>query len=241
MKVWAQDEFDLVKTGADGQYRLGKGDFRRVNMRGYTRLILGAGSLLGAANIGANSEIGAHCDFDAGAVIGHGSIIGARCHFGKGAWIKSGCIVGHGVCFGDGAVIERGVELEGGVELPAKVELFGVKNADGRTMLRTIAPVIGGTLHAFRADGRACVSLPGQLRRLEGVSRGCCGRSQVAYAEFSGMKQGQGRGARAAGRGELHRGAVSRGQIFYILRLPAAGWPTANKAPRGKEIRRRTG
>lgn len=189
MKVWAQDEFDLVKTGADGQYRLGKGDFRRVNMRGYTRLILGAGSLLGAANIGAYSEIGAHCDFDAGAVIGHGSIIGARCHFGKGAWIKSGCIVGHGVCFGDGAVIERGVELEGGVELPAKVELFGVKNADGRTML-TIAPVIGGTLHAFRADGRAYVSLPGQLRRLEEFAEYAA--DQVAYAEFSGMKRDRG-------------------------------------------------
>ena len=189
MKVWAQDEFDLVKTGADGQYRLGKGDFRRVNMRGYTRLILGAGSLLGAANIGANSEIGAHCDFDAGAVIGHGSIIGARCHFGKGAWIKSGCIVGHGVCFGDGAVIERGVELEGGVEIPAKVELFGVKNADGRTML-TIAPVIGGTLHAFRADGRAYVSLPGQLRRLEEFAEYAA--DQVAYAEFSGMKRDRG-------------------------------------------------
>lgn len=189
MKVWAQDEFDLVKTGADGQYRLGKGDFRRVNMRGYTRLILGAGSLLGAANIGANSEIGAHCDFDAGAVIGHGSIIGARCHFGKGAWIKSGCIVGHGVCFGDGAVIERGVELEGGVELPAKVELFGVKNADGRTML-TIAPVIGGTLHAFRADGRAYVSLQGQLRRLEEFAEYAA--DQVAYAEFSGMKRDRG-------------------------------------------------
>ena len=189
MKVWAQDEFDLVKTGADGQCRLGKGDFRRVNMRGYTRLILGAGSLLGAANIGANSEIGAHCDFDAGAVIGHGSIIGARCHFGKGAWIKSGCIVGHGVCFGDGAVIERGVELEGGVELPAKVELFGVKNADGRTML-TIAPVIGGTLHAFRADGRAYVSLPGQLRRLEEFAEYAA--DQVAYAEFSGMKRDRG-------------------------------------------------
>lgn len=189
MKVWAQDEFDLVKTGADGQYRLGKGDFRRVNMRGYTRLILGAGSLLGAANIGANSEIGAHCDFDAGAVIGHGSIIGARCHFGKGAWIKSGCIVGHGVCFGDGAVIERGVELEGGVELPAKVELFGVKNADGRTML-TIAPVIGGTLHAFHADGRAYVSLPGQLRRLEEFAEYAA--DQVAYAEFSGMKRDRG-------------------------------------------------
>ena len=189
MKVWAQDEFDLVKTGADGQYRLGNGDFRRVNMRGYTRLILGAGSLLGAANIGANSEIGAHCDFDAGAVIGHGSIIGARCHFGKGAWIKSGCIVGHGVCFGDGAVIERGVELEGGVELPAKVELFGVKNADGRTML-TIAPVIGGTLHAFRADGRAYVSLPGQLRRLEEFAEYAA--DQVAYAEFSGMKRDRG-------------------------------------------------
>lgn len=189
MKVWAQDEFDLVKTGADGQYRLGKGDFRRVNMRGYTRLILGAGSLLGAANIGANSEIGARCDFDAGAVIGHGSIIGARCHFGKGAWIKSGCIVGHGVCFGDGAVIERGVELEGGVELPAKVELFGVKNADGRTML-TIAPVIGGTLHAFRADGRVYVSLPGQLRRLEEFAEYAA--DQVAYAEFSGMKRDRG-------------------------------------------------
>lgn len=189
MKVWAQDEFDLVKTGADGQYRLGKGDFRRVNMRGYTRLILGAGSLLGAANIGANSEIGAHCDFDAGAVIGHGSIIGARCHFGKGAWIKSGCIVGHGVCFGDGAVIERGVELEGGVELPAKVELFGVKNADGRTML-TIAPVIGGTLHAFRADGWAYVSLPGQLWRLEEFAEYAA--DQVAYAEFSGMKRDRG-------------------------------------------------
>lgn len=189
MKVWAQDEFDLLKTGADGQYRLGKGDFRRVNMRGYTRLILGAGSLLGAANIGANSEIGAHCDFDAGAVIGHGSIIGARCHFGKGAWIKSGCIVGHGVCFGDGAVIERGVELEGGVELPAKVELFGVKNADGRTML-TIAPVIGGTLHAFRAEGRAYVSLPGQLRRLEEFAEYAA--DQVAYAEFSGMKRDRG-------------------------------------------------
>lgn len=189
MKVWAQDEFDLFKTGADGQCRLGKGDFRRVDMRGYTRLILGAGSLLGAANIGANSEIGAHCDFDAGAVIGHGSIIGARCHFGKGAWIKSGCIVGHGVCFGDGAMIERGVELEGGVELPAKVELFGVKNADGRTML-TIAPVIGGTLHAFRADGRAYVSLPGQLRRLEEFAEYAA--DQVAYAEFSGMKRDRG-------------------------------------------------
>lgn len=47
MKVWAQDEFDLFKTGADGQYRLGKGDFRRVNMRGYTRLILGAGQPAG--------------------------------------------------------------------------------------------------------------------------------------------------------------------------------------------------
>ena len=189
MKVWAQDEFDLFKTGADGQYRLGKGDFRRVNMRGHTRLILGAGSLLGAANIGANSEIGAHCDFDAGAVIGHGSIIGARCHFGKGAWIKSGCIVGNGVCFGDGAVIERGVELEGGVELPARVELFGVKNADGRTML-TIAPVIGGTLHAFRADGRAYVSLPGQLRRLEEFAEYAA--DQAAYAEFSGMKRDRG-------------------------------------------------
>lgn len=189
MRVWAQDEFDLFKTWADGQYRLGKGDFRRVDMRGYTRLIIGAGSLLGAANIGANSEIGAHCDFDAGAVIGHGSIIGARCHFGKGAWIKSGCIVGHGVCFGDGAVIERGVELEGGVELPAKVELFGVKNADGRTML-TIAPVIGGTLHAFRADGRAYVSLPGQLRRLEEFAEYAA--DQVAYAEFSGMKRDRG-------------------------------------------------
>ena len=189
MKVWAQDEFDMVKTGVDGQYRLGKGDFRRVDMRGYTRLIIGAGSLLGEANVGANSEIGAHCDFDAGAVIGHGSIIGARCHFGKGAWIKSGCIVGHGVCFGDGAVIERGVELEGGVELPAKVELFGVKNADGRTML-TIAPVIGGTLHAFRADGRAYVSLPGQLRRLEEFAEYAA--DQVAYAEFSGMKRDRG-------------------------------------------------
>ena len=122
-------------------------------------------------------------------MIGHGSIIGARCHFGKGAWIKSGCIVGHGVCFGDGAVIERGVELEGGVELPAKVELFGVKNADGRTML-TIAPVIGGTLHAFRADGRAYVSLPGQLRRLEEFAEYAA--DQVAYAEFSGMKRDRG-------------------------------------------------
>lgn len=108
MKVWAQDEFDLVKTGADGQYRLGKGDFRRVNMRGYTRLILGAGSLLARPTSGRTARSARHCDFDAGAVIGHGSIIGARCHFGKGAWIKSGCIVGHGVCFGDGAVIEPG-------------------------------------------------------------------------------------------------------------------------------------
>ena len=31
MKVWAQVEFDMVKTGVDGQYRLGKGDFRRVD------------------------------------------------------------------------------------------------------------------------------------------------------------------------------------------------------------------
>ena len=213
MKVWAQDEFDLVKTGADGQYRLGKGDFRRVNMRGYTRLILGAGSLLGAANIGANSEIGAHCDFDAGAVIGHGSIIGARCHFGKGAWIKSGCIVGHGVCFGDGAVIERGVELEGGVELPAKVELFGVKNADGRTML-TIAPVIGGTLHAFRADGRAYVSLPGQLRRLEEFAEYAA--DQVAYAEFSGMKRDRGEARELLDAANYITARLREGEIYSI-------------------------
>ena len=81
------------------------------------------------------------------------------------------------------------MELEGGVELPAKVELFGVKNADGRTML-TIAPVIGGTLHAFRADGRAYVSLPGQLRRLEEFAEYAA--DQVAYAEFSGMKRDRG-------------------------------------------------
>lgn len=186
MKVWKQDEFDMVKTGADGQYRFGKGDFRQVDMRGYTRLILGAGSLLGAANIGANSEIGAHCDFDAGAVIGHGSIIGARCHFGEGAWIKSGCVVGHGVCFGEGALIERGVELEGGVELPSRCELFGVRNADGRTML-TISPVVGGTLHAFRADGRVYVSLPGQIRRLEEFTEYAA--DQAAYETFTGMQR----------------------------------------------------
>ena len=189
MKVWAQDEFDLVKIGADGQYRFGKGDFRRVNMRGHTRLIIGAGSLLGEANVGASSEIGAHCDFDAGAVIGHGSIIGARCHFGKGAWIKSGCIVGHGVCFGEGALIERGVELEGGVELPARCDLFGVKNVDGRTML-TITPVVGGTLHAFRADGRVYVSLPGQIRRLEEFEQ--YEADQAAYAAFTGMRGDEG-------------------------------------------------
>ena len=189
MKIWAQDEFDLVKTGADGQYRFGKGDFRRVNMRGHTRLIIGAGSLLGEANVGANSEIGAHCDFDAGAVIGHGSIIGARCHFGKGAWIKSGCIVGHGVCFGEGALIERGVELEGGVELPARCDLFGVKDVDGRTML-TITPVVGGTLHAFRADGRVYVSLPGQIRRLEEFEQYAA--DQAAYAAFTGMRGDEG-------------------------------------------------
>lgn len=189
MKVWTQDEFDAVKAGTDGQYRLGRGDFRQVDMRGYARLILGAGSLLGAANIGANSEIGAHCDFDAGAVIGHGSIIGARCHFGKGAWIKSGCVVGHGVCFGEGAVIERGVELEGGVELPARCELFGVRNADGRTML-TISPVVGGTLHAFRADGRVYVSLPGQIRRLEEFTEYAA--DQAAYATFTGMQRDEG-------------------------------------------------
>ena len=49
-----------------------------------------------------------------------------------------------------------GVELEGGVELPARCDLFGVKNVDGRTML-TITPVVGGTLHAFRADSRGYV------------------------------------------------------------------------------------
>ena len=194
MKVWAQDEFDLVKTGADGQYRFGKGDFRRVNMRGHTRLIIGAGSLLGEANVGANSEIGAHCDFDAGAVIGHGSIIGARCHFGKGAWIKSGCIVGHGVCFGEGALIERGVELEGGVELPARCDLFGVKDVDGRTML-TITPVVGGTLHADSAAGG--------VRAVCSGSGGVCGVHRNA--------RGRGRGQRAAGCGELYRDTVSRG------------------------------
>ena len=95
MKVWAQDEFDLVKTGADGQYRFGKGDFRRVNMRGHTRLIIGAGSLLGEANVGANSEIGAHCDFDAGAVIGHGSIIGARSGKAHGSSRAASSVMGY--------------------------------------------------------------------------------------------------------------------------------------------------
>ena len=140
-------------------------------------------------------------------MIGHGSIIGARCHFGKGAWIKSGCIVGHGVCFGEGALIERGVELEGGVELPARCDLFGVKNVDGRTML-TITPVVGGTLHAFRADGRVYVSLPGQIRRLEEFEQYAADQAAYAHSpECAGMRRGQ----RAAGCGELYRDTVSRG------------------------------
>lgn len=54
----------------------------------------------------------------------------------------------------------------------------------------TIAPVIGGTLHAFRADGPGIRQPPGQIRRLEEFAEYAA--DQVAYAEFSGMKRDRG-------------------------------------------------
>ena len=64
-----------------------------------------------------------------------------------------------------------------------------MKDVDGRTML-TITPVVGGTLHAFRADSQVYVSLPGQIRRLEEFEQYAA--DQAAYAAFTGMRGDEG-------------------------------------------------
>mgnify|MGYP002529822586 CR=1 FL=1 len=54
----------------------------------------------------------------------------------------------------------------------------------------TITRVVGGTLHAFRADSQVYVSLPGQIRRLEEFEQYAA--DQAAYAAFTGMRGDEG-------------------------------------------------
>ena len=195
MKVWAQDEFDLVKTGADGQYRFGKGDFRRVDMRGYTRLIIGAGSLLGEANVGVNSEIGAHCDFDA-------------VPFRKRRVDQVGL-----------HRRSRGMLWRRRVDR-ARRGAGGRRRASGK--VRSIRREECGRAHdadhyAGCRRHAACVSRgrPGlcQLAGTDSASGGvravCSGSGGVCGIHRNA--RGRGRGQRAAGCGELYRDTVSRG------------------------------
>lgn len=150
MKIWTQDEFERACI-LTGEIVLGTGDFRRVDFGGKSGLTIGPQSIIGKnAHLGMACEIGHHSEIGEGFCADGNLTIGPHCHFGAGARVGEITKVGRGTCFADGAEIGNGSEIADGVGLPPRCELFGVRGADGRTLMR-ITPVAGRMLYAFAA------------------------------------------------------------------------------------------
>lgn len=154
MRIWTQQELDEAMRSEMVEINLGAGDFRGVTFRAKSGLIIGDRSILGAnAHIGVACRIGDNCDIGDGFRADGTLRIGEHCHFGANAILGELARIGRETCFASGVVIGEGTQLGEGVALPARCELFGVPEADGRTLLK-ITQADGSVIHAFAAGRR---------------------------------------------------------------------------------------
>lgn len=153
MKIWTQDEFERVKTAGTGHVELGTGDFSHVLFRGAHNLVIGPNSRLGAhAHLGMNCEIGSRCAVGDGFAADGTLAIGEHCNFGTDAMLGEAARIGRGCSFASRVEIAEGTQIADGVSLPMTCKLFGVPNADGRTLMKLT--VNGAQLVAFAAQHR---------------------------------------------------------------------------------------
>lgn len=166
MKIWTQQEFEQART-LTGEIVLGTGDFRQVDFGGKSGLTFGPQSIIGRhAHVGVACEIGHHSEIGEGFFADGSLTVGAQCRFGRDARLGDIAKIGRGASFGDGLQVGEGAEIGDGVTLPPRCTLFGVTNADGRTMMK-LSPVAGRTLYAFAAGDVVWVCLPQMRRTLE--------------------------------------------------------------------------
>lgn len=154
MRVWTQQELDEAMRSEMVEIHLGTGDFRGVTFRAKSGMIIGDRSILGAnTHVGVACRIGDNCDIGDGFRADGTLHIGEHCHFGADAILGELARIGRETCFASGVVIGAGTQLGDGVGLPHRCELFGVPDADGRTLLK-IAQADGSVIHAFAAGRR---------------------------------------------------------------------------------------
>lgn len=165
MKKWAQDELDKATTQGGAVY-LGSGDFTAVDFRGRNNIHIGRHSLLGDhVRLGDNCEVERYSMAGDDFRMGRCGDIGEACHFGRDAILGEGCRVGRLTAFGDGLKLATDCELADMVSLPKVARLFGVKDADGRTLVR-VSELNGSPLHAFRAGEMVYISTRGHTETL---------------------------------------------------------------------------
>ena len=150
MRVWTQAQYDAVGC-MDGSYRLGTGDFRKVDFGGRGRVIIGPHSILGNyVRLGRQCEIGAHCEigkyFKAGAFL----YVGEHTRIGIGAKIGECSELSRGVVLGEGCEIGLNTRMGDDVSIPARCELFEMDHVVGSTVLR-VSPLSGRTYYSFLA------------------------------------------------------------------------------------------
>ncbi len=154
MKKWTQEELDALECGIDGIIRTGTGDFSACNFYGRNRVIIGPDSILAPG-----TQLGASCKLGEGCIVGGGFgsrdflSVGEHCHFGEDAHIGFGSRIGACCQFASGCVIEPETLIAEDVEIRGLCTLYGVKNADGGSLLH-ISRVAGRKVYAFLAgDG----------------------------------------------------------------------------------------
>lgn len=186
MKKWTQQELDALERGIDGIIRTGTGDFSDCNFFGRNRVIIGPDSILGPG-----TQLGASCKLGEGCIVGGGFSsrdflsVGEHCYFGEDAHIGFGSRISANCQFASGCVIEPETIIAEDVEIRGLCTIYGVKNADGNSLLH-IGRVAGRKVYAFMAtdeDGGRCCYV------------GCTGVAPMPAAGFIGYAQGRGTAA----------------------------------------------
>lgn len=152
MKKWTQEELDALECGIDGIIQTGTGDFSACNFFGRNRVIIGPDSILGPG-----TQMGVSCKLGEGCIVGGGFSsrdflsVGEHCHFGEDAHIGFGSRIGSCCQFASGCVIEPETLIAEDVEIRGMCTLYGVKNADGGSLLH-ISRIAGRKVYAFKAQ-----------------------------------------------------------------------------------------
>ena len=149
MQVWTQAMFDAASMGGDGTRNLGTGDFRAVEFGGKHRVVIGPHSILGDdVRLGGSCEIGHHTEIGKRFLGGRFLIVGAHVRFGERAIVGQDAKIEGNCTFGHDCRIGEGSQIGDDVVLPESCMLFGVPEANGKTLVK-VSGGNGPTMYAF--------------------------------------------------------------------------------------------